>query len=276
MSHKTTQLSTNQASLHYEVFGKPSAHPIVFIHGFPFHSKMWVNQIEHLQKDFNVITYDIRGCGKSTNQLENFTMETLADDLLRLIQELGGKAHVVGFSMGGYVALRAIEKKPEVFRSLVLMDTQSVADGNEGKLKRHDVMEKIRTIGVKDFAHGFLKNAMSAKNFETNPQLIDQLEGMIQGNTPGGLLSSVAAMISRTDTTESLSKINVPTLILVGEEDKITPVTIAEDLELGIKDATLQVIRSAGHMSPVENPSAVNVELHNFFTQTTSSGKTTT
>lgn len=258
-------ISLSSASIAYSTFGLPQNPAVIFIHGFPMTSEMWKFQIEELQKKFFVITYDLRGFGQSTSEHEYYTMETMADDLIELVEQLQiKKTTVVGFSMGGYVALRAVLKNPNSFAKLVLIDTQSAADGNEAKIKRYQAMEKLQIHGIKIFTQDFIKGTLDPKNVEKNPQFLVDLSQIAQTNVAKGLLSGLVVMLSRMDTTESLSKINLPTLIVVGENDQVTPVLVAQKLRDGIPNSELKVIGNAGHFSPYENFKDVNVELSEF------------
>ena len=127
----------NGGEVFYVERGISDAAPIVLIHGFPFSHEMWEPQIEVLQKRFRVIAYDLRGHGKSGVGDGQYTLEFFVDDLLGLLGHLKiERAVLCGLSMGGYIALRAVERNPERVRSLILADTQSKADSNEAKLKR--------------------------------------------------------------------------------------------------------------------------------------------
>jgi 3-oxoadipate enol-lactonase len=264
MTSGTLQID-QQTSLFFTSHGDQANPSLILIHGFPMDHTMWSSQIKHLEKNFHVIAYDLRGMGQSKSKDPFAMMESHVDDLIALTTHLRiQKAHIVGFSMGGYLALRAMERNPALFSSLILIDTQSAADSNEAKLKRFAAMNKIKTSGQSAYAKEFLKGSLSPQNAESNPTLVNQLEKMIMTNSTEGVLSGLFALISRTDTTESLSKIQVPTLIMVGEHDKITPLTAAQAMQSKISNAALHTIPNAGHISPMENPSQVNVVLFDF------------
>lgn len=239
--------------------GAPHLPPLILIHGFPLNSLMWSEQVEVLQKTHRVITYDLRGLGKSVGIESLFTMEMLSNDLLQLMDLLEiKKARALGFSMGGYVLLRAHEKAPERFSALILVDTQSAADSDEAKIKRSGTIEAIKEKGLKPFAETFLKGALN------HSQSIDKIRPMITGADKLGVIGALLALISRTDTTKSLSQITIPTLIMVGDKDTITPVTTATKMQELIPRAELKIIENAGHISNIDNPSAFNKALTEF------------
>jgi 3-oxoadipate enol-lactonase len=254
----------HDAVIAYEQYGEVTRPSIVFIHGFPFSRKMWKKQVQDLAPHYHVVTYDLRGLGASTDKSNQFTMEMLVDDLIALLDHLKfEKAAVVGFSMGGYVALRAIEREPGRFSALVLADTQSASDTDAVKLKRTAALKTIQARGLEAYGAEFLKSAVAPKTQE-NPDLVKTLKDLITSNSVGGTCGALLAMVSRTDTTESLKNIKVPTLVIVGSEDKVTPPTKAESLKNSIPNATLAVITGAGHMSSIENHESFNAELVGF------------
>lgn len=243
----------------YSESGSPHLPPLILIHGFPLNSLMWSEQVEVLQKTHRVITYDLRGLGKSVGVETLFTMEMLSNDLLQLMDQLDLKStRALGFSMGGYVLLRAREKAPERFSALILVDTQSAADSDETKIKRSATIEAIKEKGLEPFADTFLKGVLN------HTQNIDKVRSMITGADKLGVIGALLALISRTDTTKSLSQITIPTLIIVGDKDSITPPATAMKMQEAIPKSELKMIEGAGHLSNIDNPSAFNKVLTEF------------
>ena len=253
----------------YQEHGDADSPPVVLIHGFPFSHKMWEHQVLALAARYRVITYDLRGLGESLDETNHFTLEILVDDLLGLLDHLQiRKAAMVGFSMGGYIALRAMEREPTRFSMLVLADTQSAADSDEAKLKRTKALRSLQQAGIDVYGDEFLKSAISSATLETKRSLVANLKSMISSNSMAGLRGALFAMMSRTDTTQSLRNITVPTLVVVGSEDRITPVAQSEILKKSIPNARLALIAESGHMSNLENPEAFNSALLSFLKQT--------
>src|SRR5258708_10049293 len=127
---------SNDIETYYQISGKSASKPIVLVHGFPFTHEMWKPQIQALKSEFRVISYDLRGLGQSEHGKRPYPLEFFVDDLIGLLDKLKiEKTALCGLSMGGYVALRAVERNPERFSSLVLCDTRPEADGNEAKLR---------------------------------------------------------------------------------------------------------------------------------------------
>ena len=256
------RFTTNGIGIEYETEGPRTGVPVVLIHGFPFSRAMWKPQVDVLKKDFHVITYDVRGHGASDVGDGQYTLELFVDDLLGLLDHLKlSKVVCVGLSMGGYITLRAVERNPERFRALVLSDTRSEADGNEGKIKRSGQSKSVKSEGMKKFADPFLKAVFFEKTFETNPQAVDAIGTIIEKSSPLAVAGTLIALAARTDTTPSLYNINMPTLILVGQHDALTPPSASFAMKEKIPGAELHVIPKSGHMSNIENSEEFNLHL---------------
>jgi 3-oxoadipate enol-lactonase len=232
---------------------------------------MWQPQINLLKDNYRVIAPDLRGFGKSDAADGQYTLEFFVDDLLELLDHLKiQKSVVCGLSMGGYIVLRAVERNPERFRGLVLCDTRSEADSNEAKLKRAAAMKTVKQQGVAEYADAFVKSALAPQTFAVRPNVVAVVKNLIQENSPIGTCGALLAMASRTDTTASLSRIDVPSLILVGEHDALTPPVAAQSLQDKIRDAKLHVVPDAAHISNLENPQGFNELLLAFLEKTRS------
>lgn len=217
------------------------------------------------ENGFRVISYDLRGHGKSDVGDGQYTIELFVDDLISLLDYLKiTKTILCGFSMGGYVALRAIERNLERFNALILCDTTSSADSNEAKLRRTSSIKLIKKDGVKPFAEGFLNAVFAEGSFSTKRNTVEEVRKMILSNSQVGICGALLAMAARTDTTEALSKINIPTLVLVGEHDPITPPSAAKVMHNRIQNSKMHVISGAAHMSSMENPVEFNEHLIKF------------
>lgn len=255
----------NGLAIAYEEYGQNNNLPVVFIHGFPFSKAMWKPQIDGLKDNFHVVTYDVRGHGESAIGDGQYTIEYFVDDLIALMDHLKLlSVVVVGLSMGGYIALRATERHPERFRGLVLCDTRSEADGNEGKIKRSQQAKAVKSDGIKKFAEGFIKAVFYEKTFQASPQTVEMIRGIIERTPPLSVAATLIALAARTDTTPSLPNIKVPTLILVGQHDTLTPPSASQAMKEKIPDAEMHVIPNAAHMSNLENAGEFNKHLGAF------------
>ena len=246
--------------------GNPKDFPIVFIHGFPFDHRMWDNQIEELSKECFCVSYDIRGLGESPSGEGQFTMEMFVDDLLKIIETLKlDKPVICGLSMGGYIALRAVEKFEKELRALILCDTKSAADNNDVKLKRAEGIKKINEMGVEKFVNDFVPNCFAEESLSKSFYK-ETLKRSLK-SSPISVKGCLLAMAGRTDTTEYLSKIKIPVLVICGEKDKLTPPAVMKEMANTISDSQFQIIPGAGHISPLENPEAVNKTIKDFLSR---------
>ena len=252
--------------LHVRESGDSKGLPVVLLHAFPLSSAMWEPQFEAL-KSFRVIAPDLRGFG-GTPLTAPWFVEHAVDDVFETLSALGvERAIFVGLSMGGYVALRAVEKGPERVKALVLCDTRAEADANEAKIKRAAVVDCVRTRGVAAFIEPFLSDALAPKTLADNPKVVAFLKEIAGRSSPEAVMAALAALAARGDMTASLSFIKVRTAVLVGSQDKITPIPLAEILRARIPGAELHLIADAGHFSNVENPAAFNERLTSFLLQ---------
>ena len=252
-------------SIEYSVAGPRNGVPVVFVHGFPFSGAMWEPQVAALKDEMHVVTYDVRGHGASDAGDGQYTVELFVDDFIALLDRLHLRTVVgVGLSMGGYILLRAIERNPERFRGLVLCDTRSEADGNEGKVRRARQAADVRERGLAGFTEAFLTAVFAVSTLERKPEVVASIRSVINGTDPRAVAGTLIALAGRTDSTPSLFRIAVPTLILVGREDGVTPPSASQAMKDKIQGAELRLIPRAGHLSNLENPGEFNRHLTEF------------
>jgi len=262
---RNIELTIDNLVVNYDDEGDEKAPAIIFIHGFPFNKSMWDMQVEALKDNYRVIAYDIRGHGNSDAGDEEFSIDLFVNDLLCLMDALElDNVILCGLSMGGYVALRAIENYPELFDALILSDTQCAADTPEGKEKRLKAIENIKENGVENYADESIKNLFAAESFITRIKVIAAVKNMIVGTSVESLINTLFALSTREETCIKLDDIKMPVLIMVGSEDKITPLGAARVMHEGIPDSFLKVIAHAGHLANLENPSVFNHHLRKF------------
>lgn len=260
------KLFINNLLVSYTDQGSDDAPVIIFIHGFPLNKTMWNYQIEALMGRFRVIAYDIRGHGDSDAGNDNFSIDLFATDLIQFMDALKiEKASLCGLSMGGYIALNAIEHYPERFDALVLSDTNCQPDSAEVKEKRMKTIYNILDNGVSNYADESVKNLFAQESFNTHEDEILSVKNMICNTSEGSLGCTLLALAARKETCNKLSDIDVPVLILVGKEDKITPPEVSTLMHDKIKNSTIYVIPHAAHLSNMEEPEEYNEQLMRFF-----------
>jgi 3-oxoadipate enol-lactonase len=238
--------------------------PLVLVHGFPLDSRMWDAQVAALAQGRRVIAPDLPGFGQSRSDA-SFTLASLADSVHGLLSAVGAIPCVLaGLSMGGYVALAYAKKYPTDLRGLILIDTKAEADTVEGRQGRDKMIELARTQGAKAVADQMMPKMLAKDAPDQRPQTAKALRLMMEACPPTTIANALAAMRDRPDRSGELAAIKVPTLVLVGDSDAITPPAVAESMAQKIPGAQLVVIRGAGHMSPMEQPDQVNRAVRGF------------
>jgi len=259
------KINVNDQTVSYNDEGPREAPVIIFIHGFPFNKSMWNSQVEALLDNHRVIAYDIRGHGNTVSGDEDFSIELFVSDLLSLMDVLKiDQAMLCGLSLGGYIALNAIENFPKRFNALILSDTNCIADTPEAKEKRMIAIESIEKHGVEQYAEESVKNLFAPESFVTSKEKILAVKEMIRKTSTQSLTNTLVALSNRKETCSKLAEIKVPVLILVGEDDQITPPAAARLMQKKIKGSNLNVIEHAGHLSNIENPYDFNDQLKTF------------
>ena len=237
---------------------------LVLLHGFPLDRRMWEAQVAEFSSRRRVIAPDLRGFGQSFSQ-EPFTIESLADDVHELLASIRALPCILGgLSMGGYVTLAYIRKYPTDVRGVILVDTKAAADDPQQKEGRGKMIELVRREGAKAVADQMLPRLVAEDVPRSRPAIASALRTMMEACPPKTIEHALAGMRDRPDRTSELGSISVPSLIVVGDADVITPVSVARSMQERIGDATLAVIRGAGHMSPMEQPAQVNQALRQF------------
>ncbi len=238
---------------------------IVFLHGFPFNKNMWIPQLEVLPPEYTGIAVDIRGHGNSTMGHGFFSVDVFARDLLVFLKKMAIEQTVLcGVSMGGYIALRAHQIQPHSFSALILSDTNSIADDNAAKLKRFDSIQSVLKNGKRAFSIGFVNNVFSAKSITENKEAVDLIKSSIRRNTESSICATLLALASRTDTTDSLATISIPTLVIRGAEDNITTKEQSGILIAHIPHSEYVEIPECGHLPNLEDPDRFNQAMLTF------------
>lgn len=239
--------------------------PIVFLHGFPFNKNMWFDQLNALPDHLTGIAVDIRGHGHSTMGHGFFSVDLFAKDLIEFLRKMGiPKAIVCGVSMGGYIALRAHELAPEKFAGMILSDTNAISDDNEAKAKRFETIRSVLQHGNRTFAISFAQRVFSEYSQQYNPAAIELIKSSIRRNNVRSICATLLALAARTDTTHHLSEIQVPTLLVWGEQDRVTPKEQAEILIQQIPDAEYVELAQCGHLPNLEDTIGFNKAMLDF------------
>lgn len=239
--------------------------PLVLIHGYPFNRSLWDEQVNALTHSYRVIVPDLRGFGETDASAGPATMNRMAQDVARLLDHLEiSQAAVGGLSMGGYVTLAFYKQFPSRVRALILADTRAHADTEEAKQTRAQQAEKALTEGMAGIADAMLPKLLTPETVSKHPEIVKRVRDMMIKTKPEGAAAALQGMAEREDLTSLLSQISVPTLIMVGSEDPITPVADSEKMHQAIAGSRLVVLEKAGHVSNIEQSEQFNAELKRF------------
>ena len=252
------QIPVNGATLN--VFERGAGATVVFIHGFPLNHAMWASQLDALAGNNRLIAPDLRGFGRSTVTEGTVSMEKFADDLATMLDAMAVRQPVClcGLSMGGYIAMAFLRKYRQRVRSLILCDTRSVADTPEAAAGRRQLADKVSVEGSAIVADAMTPKLLHPRTPADRPALAQAVRDMILGCDPRGIAAALRGMAERPDSTELLQTIDVRTLVLVGQEDAISPVDEMRKLAAAIPGAEFKIVPDAGHMAPMENSALVN------------------
>ena len=238
--------------------------PIVFLHAFPLDRSMWAPQLGALVRQGRCLAPDLRGFGESAAG-PPYSMDQYADDVAELIDSLGVDPVVlVGLSMGGYIAFAFLRRHREKVRALVLADTRAGADTDEGREKRRRLIEVARQRGSPALAEMQVASMVSGTTRQRRPEVVETVRAMMAAARVDGIVGALEAMMVRPDSTPTLATIDVPTLVVVGDEDTLTPPAEARSMHEQIRGSRLEVLSTAGHISNLERPAAFNHVMSEF------------
>jgi pimeloyl-ACP methyl ester carboxylesterase len=236
----------------------------LFIHGFPLDHSLWLDQLKGLAHVRRCVAIDLRGYGKSDPIVDPvLTMEMLADDVAGVIEALGETdADIVSLSMGGYVALALAELRPRMVRTITLMDTRATADTPAGRTGRDAMAARLLDQGRPAIATELI-GALLGRAPSMRAQA--RLRSMIENTRYETFVASLEGMKDRPDRTALLPQIQVPALVVSGDQDALIPIEDARSMADSIPGARMSIVTDAGHLPPIEQPDQVNQALIELF-----------
>jgi pimeloyl-ACP methyl ester carboxylesterase len=238
---------------------------LLLIHGFPLNPTMWEPQFAMADRGWRVIAPELRGFGDGKGDPPAASVDDYAGDAIDLIDALHiDQAVVAGLSMGGYIAFAMWRHAPNYFRGLVLADTRPQPDAAEAVDGRKRMQQAAREKGPEAIADEMLPKLVGETTRRTRPDIVDRIRGLIVPNSVQAIVGALAALMTRPDSTPTLSTIRCPTLVIVGAEDTLTQPPLSESMHGAIPGSELVVIPGAGHMSNLEQPAAFNEALARF------------
>jgi 3-oxoadipate enol-lactonase len=254
----------NSIRMSYSDRGRGREMALLLVHGFPLDRRLWTAQASAFATMTRVIMPDLRGHGRSQIVPGPFTMEQHADDLVALLDHLKiQRAVVVGLSMGGYIAFALWRRYPERIQGLILADTRAEPDSVSARGGRDAAITRVQQIGAAAYADEMLPRLLAPDNL-ADMRIAGVARKMMAEQPVEGILGALGGLRDRVDSRATLPTITVPTLVIAGDADVITPPDDAQALAAAIPGARLAVILRAGHLSPLENPRAFNTAVRTF------------
>jgi 3-oxoadipate enol-lactonase len=252
--------------LTYLEAGSGGGRTLVLLHAFPLTADMWQPQLQSPPGGWRVLAPDFAGLGGSDDhERVAVALDDYASDVLSWLDRLGiGQVVVAGLSLGGYVALALARMASHRLTGLVLADTKAAADSEEATAGRERMLDTLSERGPDGVAEAMLPKLLGETTRRTKPDLMSEVRSMILRNAPDGVRRAILRLRDRPDATPVLPQIRIPVLVLVGEEDRVTPPSDAAALQAGIPHATLRTIPAAGHLSNLEGSDRFNESLAQF------------
>jgi len=240
--------------------------PFVLIHAWPLSSRMWSRQLETLQDKIMLITPDIPGLGKSSGQPVP-SIPAIAQDVAALLDHLDIKEPVVigGLSMGGYVTLEFFRQFPERVRGVCLLATRANADTPEVRERRFNNIAFLESHPLEAFFPRVIPKLLGQSTRSTQPELIEEVQSLIRENESVGICNTLRAMAARKDSTELLSTITCPTLVVAGDEDGFVTAEESKAMHAKIPGAEFHLMKETGHLLNLEKPEEFDTIISGFF-----------
>jgi len=256
-------IQSGDAQISYEILG--DGPPVVLLHPFPANHELWLPATQQLVTRYRVILPDLRGHGESGVGEGPVTMAKHAADITRILDDAKvGRAAFAGVSIGGYVLFEFWRRNRDRVSSLTLIDTKAAPDTPEGRAGRLQSAADVLERGTEPFIESMLPKLLGETTRRSRPDLVEGARKMMLKMSPEDISLVLKGMAERPDSIPTLKTITVPTLILVGEEDTLTPVADAELMKQNVSGSQMKVIARAGHYSPWEKPEETGKVLRQF------------
>jgi pimeloyl-ACP methyl ester carboxylesterase len=246
------QIRSGDADVFYTTIG--DGPDIVLLHAFPANHEMWLPVAKSLASRYRVTLMDLRGHGLSTVGEAPATIEKHAADLARVAKAAGiNRAIFAGVSIGGYILFEFWRTFRDQVRGLILADTRATADPTDARASRLQSAKDVLERGTEQFINSMLPKLLGETTHKNRPDLVDAARKMMSRTSSAGISATLQGMAARPDSIATLKTINLPTLVIAGDEDTLTPLADAQLIHQNIKGSDLKVISHAGHYVVFEN-----------------------
>jgi 3-oxoadipate enol-lactonase len=240
--------------------------PLFLIHGFPFSGQMWARQLGSLGSKHQVLAPDLPGFGQTPPSTGEHTVDAYARACAAVLDAAGfsGPVALGGLSMGGYIAFAFARLFPERLSALLLLSTRAGADSAEGKANRDKTIAQVKEQGASVVTEGMFPKLLAPANYEAKPDAASELQAIMKGATPAGVIAALEVMRDRPDSTPTLGAIKAPTLVVHGKDDQVIPFAEAEATAKAVPNSKLELIEGAGHMPNLEQQAKFDAAIENF------------
>jgi pimeloyl-ACP methyl ester carboxylesterase len=246
-------LNSDGADIYYSVRG--SGRPMVLLHPFPANHHFWDECAPFLENRYQLILPDLRAHGNSSPGTGPATIAKHAEDLARLCDTLEiGRAIFAGVSIGGYVLFEFWRQSRARVAALVLANTRAGADSDAARLGREKSIAEVEQRGPTPFIEDMLGKVLGETTRRSRLDRVEAARAMMSRMTVQGIVAALQGLASRPDSSTTLPAIKVPTLILAGEEDTVSPISEAQFMHKEIRGSRLEVLPKAGHFGAFEQP----------------------
>jgi pimeloyl-ACP methyl ester carboxylesterase len=240
---------------------------LLLLHAFPLNARMWEGQLPLAESGWRVVAPQLRGFDGGAGDPPAASVDDYAGDVIDLLDGLHIKQAVIGgLSMGGYVAFALLRLAARYVQGLVLADTRSQADTPDGVAGRTRLLQVIQDKGPSAVADEMIPKLLGETTRSTRPAVVELVRALAVANSSDAIAGAIRALMTRPDSTPLLPSIHVPALVIVGDEDGLTPPPASEEMHRAIAGSELVRIPQAGHLSNLEQPELFNAALAAFLT----------
>ena len=253
-------VQNGDARIYYEVHGE--GEPLVLVHGYPLNSGLFRDNIGPLSEQYQVITPDLRGYGRSETPNAQGSVATYASDVFAVMDAVGAdRAIIGGMSMGGPTVLEMYREAPERFRAMILNDTIAAKSSPSEAGLWQGVGKQAKTLGVPSLVDFLMPDMLTAETRMNRPELVTYLGSLIKEASQNAAVAGASALETRPDSAATASAITVPTLILTGMDDTLYPYEVAQSLNKGILNSQLVLLPGAAHAAILEAADEANAAI---------------